>query len=150
MLFFFLFLLLFVLLIHYVLTHTSYSHHPPTPTHSLTPSFPHSLIHLLTHSHSLTLTYSLSHFHSLTFTPSLTLLRRRGTWYSARGRIYALTFLDITHTILFDVFFILKYYLIRHNFTSHTLKSIYLHLHIFILPVVPHKAMAEVSKIGSL
>ena len=145
-------------LIHYVLIYTSHSYHPPTLTPSLTPSLPHSLIpslpHLLTysltftHSHLLTLSLSLTHFYSLP--PSLTLLRRRGTWYSARGRIYALTFLDLTHTILFDVCFIPKYYLIHHNFTLHILKSIYLYLHIFILPVVPHKAVAEVSKIGSL
>ena len=109
----------------YPLTY-SFTHSLP---HSLTPSF----THLLTHIHSLLLTRSFTLTHSLLLPPSLTLLRRRGTWYSARGRIYALSFLDLTHTILFDKFYIPKYHLIYHNFTSHTLKSIYLYLHIFIL-----------------
>ena len=132
----------FICLLNILFTYTYISHliflYPLT--HSFTHSFthsPHSLTlsftHLLTHIHSLLLTRSLTLTHLLLLPPSLTLLRRRGTWYSARGRIYALTFLDLTHTILFDKFYIPKYYLIYHDFTSHTLKSIYLYLHIFIL-----------------
>ena len=73
-----------------------------TLTHSLlTHSHSLSLTHSpsLTHSHSLTHPHSLTHSHStLTHTLTLThilLCGRRGTWCSARGRMYALASLGL-------------------------------------------------------